>query len=108
MTMTGGRRLLAVAAMGAALVITQRMAQAHDETVSTSDVTVAGDTLVWKVDVGTAGLEKALGLPASGPDFSEKDLATLKPRIGAYLGQGLTVTIDGHPAIPRLGALEAK
>lgn len=83
-------------------------ALAHDETVSTSDVTVAGDTLTWKVDVGVAGLEKVVTLPRPEAELTVADLETAKPAVAAYLTRGLTVRLNGAASVAEIGAIEPR
>jgi len=52
-----------LATIFAGLALTGGRAVAHDETVSSSDVVVEGGTVVWRVDVGVAGLAKVVHLP---------------------------------------------
>jgi hydrogenase/urease accessory protein HupE len=100
----------AVIATFIAIVVLQAAAPAlaHDETVSTSDVTIAGDTLTWKVDVGVAGLEKVVKLPKPEAELTVPDLTTAKGTIAEYLVRGLTVTLDGLAVTPEIGAIEPR
>ncbi len=91
--------------LGIACSLGSRAARGHDEKASLSDVEVKGRLLVWKVDVGIAGLEKKIKMPAAGVDLTEQDVEKVKPEIAAYLVEGLVVTIDGHTARPEVGAM---
>jgi hydrogenase/urease accessory protein HupE len=97
-----GRRAL----LTASLVLAARPALAHDETVSTSDVTVEARTVVWRVDVGVAGLARALHLPGPADAVTERDLAAARTAIARYVVSGLTVILDGRQIPAEVGALE--
>jgi hydrogenase/urease accessory protein HupE len=84
------------------------IARAHDETVSTSDVTVAGADVEWKVDVGLAGLAKALPLPAPVDRMDDRLLANAAIPIGRFLANGLELVADGRSLTPSLGPLEPR
>jgi hydrogenase/urease accessory protein HupE len=72
------------------------LALAHDETVSSSDVRVFPDRIVWKVDVGVPALERAgLRLPVEALDLEEGDLPGLKDGIVGILRPFLEVRSDG-------------
>jgi hydrogenase/urease accessory protein HupE len=89
--------------VAAALLALCAPALAHDETVSTSDVTVQGRTVTWRVDVGVAGLAKVLKLP---DPVSGRDLAAARQDIADYLRRGLTVYLDGRQVPGRTLDLE--
>jgi hydrogenase/urease accessory protein HupE len=93
----------AVVLAALAPLLLARPAFAHDETVSTSDVVVDASGVTWKVDVGVAGLTRALHL---APNLTARDLVAATPAIGAYLAAALTVSLDGHLVTPRTGGLE--
>jgi hydrogenase/urease accessory protein HupE len=105
-------RALGLAALAAALVgvgpLGADPALAHDETVSTSEVQIDEREILWRVEVGTEGLDKAIKLPARGPDLTEALLESAKPVIARYLQGGLTVEIDGVAATPEVGKLEPR
>ncbi len=69
------------------------VAQAHDETVSASEVLVSDHEVIWKVDVGVAGLGKALKF--AQPALGVGDLDAEKVAIARYLSQALVVEING-------------
>ena len=79
---------------------------AHDEKVSASEVRVESHEIVWKVDVGLAGLEKALKLPAATAQLSEGQLQLLKPEIAEYLRSGISVEVNGRVTAAEIGELE--
>jgi hydrogenase/urease accessory protein HupE len=89
-----------VSLLAVALVLWAAPALAHDEAVSTSDVTVDGATVTWRVEVGVAGLAKVLALPS--------DLTTAGPVVGDYLRRGLTVILDGRPVAGQVVSLEPR
>jgi hydrogenase/urease accessory protein HupE len=78
---------------------------AHDETVSSSDVVVEGAGVVWRVDVGVAGVGKVVHL---AEPVTERELADAKAGIAAYLLHGLAVTLDGRLAAADVGDLEPR
>jgi hypothetical protein len=104
--LTGFRRALRL--LGSISLLVAAPALAHDETVSTSDVVVSGDEVLWRVDVGVAGVAKALHLPSAAP--GEPELMAARERIAAYLAGALTVTLndDGRPAAAEIGALDPR
>src|SRR5436190_20420816 len=79
---------------------------AHDEKVSASEVRVESHEIVWKVDVGLAGLEKVLKLPTGTAQLSEGQLQLLKPEIAEYLRSGISVEINGRFSVAEVGGLE--
>src|SRR6266540_3879652 len=78
------------------LLLSSRTLFAHDEKVSASEVRVESHEIVWKVDVGLAGLEKVLKLPTGTAQLSEGQLQLLKPEIAEYLRSGISVEINGR------------
>lgn len=97
-------RALALAPLAVVLSLS-RLASAHDETVSSSEVVVTPDALVWRVDVGLLALHRAIGTPESP---TEAELKTLAPRMAAYLAKGLVVELDGEPTVATPGSLEPR
>ena len=81
-------------------------AWAHDERFSASKVEVRGNEVLWTVDVGVAGLEKVVKLPAPELKLTEEQLQDAKNDIVAYLQECLKVEINGKPVEPEVGALE--
>jgi hydrogenase/urease accessory protein HupE len=81
---------------------------AHDEAVSTSDVVISDHEVVWKVDVGMAGLAKVVKLPVRETDLDEAGLQALRPEIARYLASGLALRIDGVAVAARPGILEPR
>src|SRR5213593_1303471 len=79
---------------------------AHDEKVSTSEIRVFAREVVWRVDVGVAGLDKAVKLPVGQMELSEARLQALEPQIAAYLIRGLSLEINGKHIGPVAGGLE--
>ena len=110
------RPALALAAGLALLVLVgSPSVHAHDESVSASDVQISDARVRWTVDVGVAGLAKALGLSATGREMgpgeralSEPELEARRSAIVAYVTGGLTVTIDGQVITAQPGALTPK
>jgi hydrogenase/urease accessory protein HupE len=96
------RLLLTFALVPAALVCAAAgPARAHDESVSASDIVIDDRQVLWKVDVGLAGLAKVVdfGRPASAGEVvlvEEGEIAARKEAIAAYLGRGLQLFIDGQ------------
>ena len=88
------------------LLLSGRTLFGHDEKVSASEVRVESHEIVWKVDVGLAGLEKALKLPAAAAQLSERQLQLLKPQIANYLSSEVSVEINGRVAVAEIGELE--
>lgn len=83
-----------------------RPAWAHDEKVSASDVQMLKREIVWKVDVGVVGLAKVIRFPAGSAELSDLRLQSVKGEIARYLGNGLSVEINGLPAMSEAGILE--
>lgn len=81
-------------------------AVAHDERVSASEVRVSAHELVWTVDVGLIGLAKTVDLQANPVEITEAQLERVAGKIGAYLGKGLSVEINGRQFAPENGGLE--
>lgn len=102
------RAATTVGAVLVATVLAAAPARAHDETVSTSDVHVSERLLIWRVDLGVAGLGKIVRFPAAEPDLTESDLAQVKDVIAATARRGLTVEINGQRTEPEVGALEPR
>ena len=106
-TRTLNRKRLAAAALSAALACgAAREAAAHDEKVSGSTVEVGEREVAWRIDVGIAGLGKALGLPAEPAALSEAGLQAAGLRIARYLAAAVSVEINGRAAAPVAGKLE--
>ncbi|HEY0708070.1 MAG TPA: HupE/UreJ family protein [Polyangia bacterium] len=76
--------------------------------MSTSQVEVNGRTVVWKVDVGLAGLAKAVQLPAPEGQLDAEGLKKATPAIGAYLEKAIAVTVNGRTLPATRGALEPR
>jgi hydrogenase/urease accessory protein HupE len=74
--------------------------RAHDESVSTSDVEIREHEIVWKADLGVAGLAKVVALPA--PERP----TTAAAAIGAFVQQALQVRANGTLLNGQLGPLE--
>ncbi len=114
MPRTSARRFaLGLLPVVAALGMWPAVARAHDESVSASDVFIHDREVLWKVDVGLAGLAKAVAFPkvAAGGDpesMDPGDLQVQKAAIGGYLSRGLVVELDGRAAGAELGALEPR
>jgi hydrogenase/urease accessory protein HupE len=81
-------------------------AGAHDERFSASRVEVRGNEVLWTVDVGIAGLEKVVRLPAGELKLTEEQLQEAKNDIVAYLLECLKVEINGKAVEPEVEALE--
>jgi hydrogenase/urease accessory protein HupE len=103
-----GRLALVVWASLLLQAFTVGSAWAHDETVSTSHVEINGKTVTWKVDVGLAGLGKALPLPAPEGQLDVEGLKKAAPAIGAYLSKAIVMSVNGRPLPPTLGTLEPR
>src|SRR5213592_2882306 len=88
------------------LLLSSRTLFAHDEKVSASEVRVESHEIVWKVDVGLAGLEKALNLLTATAQLSEGQLQLLKPEIAGYLKNGISVEVNGRVTVAEIGGLE--
>jgi hydrogenase/urease accessory protein HupE len=87
--------------------------QAHDESVSASDVLIEDRQVIWKLDVGLAGLAKIIDFsrrPSGGElaALDEVEIAARKPAIAEYLSRGLKVFLDGRPTAPSVGTLEPR
>lgn len=83
-------------------------ARAHDESVSTSDVVVTQREIIWKVDVGLAGLAKVVKLPVAETAMDEAALASVRNEIARYLASGLQLRVDGQPLTAEPGRLEPR
>jgi hydrogenase/urease accessory protein HupE len=79
---------------------------AHDEKLSISRVEIAGDEVVWTVDVSLQGLEKVLRLPAEPLDMTERQLQGAKDDIVRYLRTCMKIEINGGAVEAEAGALE--
>jgi hydrogenase/urease accessory protein HupE len=88
------------------LVLVGTPAWAHDERFSSSKVEIRPNQVDWTVDVGTAGLEKVVNLPAGELKITEAELQEAKPDIVAYLLENLKIEINGNPVEPEPGELE--
>ena len=88
------------------LVLFAGSASAHDERFSTSKVEIKPNEVLWTVDVGVAGLEKVIRLPAGELELTEAQLRAAKSDIVAYLLECLKVDINGDSAEAEAGALE--
>jgi hydrogenase/urease accessory protein HupE len=62
--------------------------------------------ILWTVDVGVAGLEKVIRLPAGELELTDAQLQESKADIDAYLQECLKVTINGTEVEAEAGALE--
>jgi hydrogenase/urease accessory protein HupE len=107
--MTVSRFRLVLVVLAAAL-LAPRVSRAHDESVSASDLVIEDQQLVWKLDVGLAGLAKVIdfGRPAAGGELAfieEAAIAAHRQAIGDYLQRGLQVFLDGQLVPARVGAL---
>jgi hydrogenase/urease accessory protein HupE len=102
------RRLLVVAASLLGLVLPIRLAGAHDESVSSSEVEVGEREVVWRVDVGVAGLAKVIRLPAPEAELDEADLRAIQGEVGRYLAAGVDVRVNGVRLPAELGPLEPR
>ena len=78
------------------LVLFAGSASAHDERFSTSKVEIKPNEVLWTVDVGVAGLEKVIRLPAGELELTEAQLQAAKSDIVAYLLECLKVEINGN------------
>ncbi len=94
---------LPLALVGIALgMVIPAAARAHDESVSASDVVIEDRQVIWRVDVGLAGLAKVIdfGRPATAGELALVEASEIEARkaaIGAYLQRGLQVFLDGQP-----------
>ena len=99
---------------GALLWLPTGEACAHDESVSASEVVIGDREVLWRVDVGLAGLAKVIDFarPITGGELAaenEGELFARKDAIAAYLGRGLELFLNGQstPASPTsTGALQ--
>jgi len=82
------------------------VASAHDERFSTSNVEIRPNEVLWTVDVGVAGLEKVVRLPAGELELTEAQLQAARSDIIAYLLECLKVDINGNSVEAEAGALE--
>ena len=62
--------------------------------------------VLWTVDVGVAGLEKVIRLPAGELELTDAQLQESKADIDAYLTECLKVSVNGTEVEPEIGALE--
>ena len=81
-------------------------ASAHDERFSASRVEIKSNEVLWTVDVGVAGLEKVVRLPAGELELTPAQLQESKSDIDAYLLECLKVQINGSEVEAEPGALE--
>src|SRR5262249_29970062 len=72
------------------------IASAHDERFSTSKVEVKPNEVLWTVDVGVAGLEKVVRLPAGEIELTEAQLQAAKSDVVPYVLECLKVEINGN------------
>jgi hydrogenase/urease accessory protein HupE len=100
--------LLPLALTAALLLAAAPRAFAHDEAISSSEVVVSDHDVVWKVDVGTAGLAKALNWPGTGSDLNEAALEAARPEIARYLAGSLEIRSQGVLLPPQPGVLEPR
>lgn len=103
-----GATIAAVALAAVSLLGAKRTAQAHDETVSSSEVTFSDNQLTWRVDVGVLGLSKAGKLPRPDPSFEPRLLAPAKDGVAAYLISGLRLALNDQPVSPQIGRLDPR
>jgi hypothetical protein len=82
-----------------------REARAHDETVSTSTVRITDREVLWKVDVGMAGLAKVVPLPVAQGRLRAEDLAIVRAPIAAALERGLGLRVERKDLHPVAAAL---
>jgi hypothetical protein len=99
-------RTLGFALLLLVVVLTGTPAWAHDERISSSSVEVRPHEVLWAVDVGVAGLEKVVRLPAGELELTEAQLQDAKSDIDAYLLECLKVEINGKAVEAEAGALE--
>jgi hydrogenase/urease accessory protein HupE len=107
--MTAPRFCLALVALIAAL-LAPRAGRAHDESVSASDLVISDQQLIWKLDVGLAGLAKRIdfGRAATGGELAlieESEIAAHRQAIADYLQRGLQVFLDGQLVSAQVGEL---
>jgi hydrogenase/urease accessory protein HupE len=86
------------------LLLSPGSSAAHDELVSTSDVAIETQAIVWRVEVGFLGLRKAVVLPDR--EMDEKDLSNHERDIVDYLSRGVDVVADGRRLVGQPIALE--
>jgi hypothetical protein len=105
-----GQGKAAAAAVVIALLATLsgRVAWAHDEAWSASDVVIDNDRVTWSVDVGLAGLAKLIDLGAEvvGGEVKGFDAAALAQHQQAICGAvagGITLSVQGHALVPSCG-----
>jgi hydrogenase/urease accessory protein HupE len=106
-----GFGLGAVLSASALLLLPPARALAHDESVSASEVVVGDREVLWRVDVGLAGLAKVIAFahpPIAGELAArdEAEIAIHREAIAAYLGRGLEVFLDGQLTPARVGAVK--
>lgn len=82
------------------------VASGHDERFSASRVEIKPNEVLWTVDVGVAGLEKVVRLPAGEVELTEAQLQQSKADIVAYLLECLKIDINGSSVEAEAGALE--
>jgi hydrogenase/urease accessory protein HupE len=104
---------ICLALAGASLLLAPGLARAHDESVSASDIRIEERQVLWKVDVGLAGLAKVVDFPRSPSAgelaaLDEAEVLSRRDEIGAYLARGLQVFLDGQETRATLGALEPR
>jgi hydrogenase/urease accessory protein HupE len=87
------------------LLLAAAPAAAHDEMVSSSQVEIGERQVVWRADVGIAGLARALHLPGEG-ELDEAGLRAAAPAIGRYLAAALELRADGERLAAQIGGLE--
>ena len=80
--------------------------RAHDEMVSASQLQISKREAIWNVDVGLLGLEKVMKFPAGSAEISESQLQSMRDQVAQYLGERLSVEINGHQTRPTIGPLE--
>jgi hydrogenase/urease accessory protein HupE len=74
--------------------------------VSASQLQISKHEAVWSVDVGVLGLEKVMKFPAGSAELSESQLQSMRDQVAQYLGDRLSVEINGHAATRTNGPLE--
>jgi hydrogenase/urease accessory protein HupE len=79
---------------------------AHDEMVSASQLQISKHEAIWDVDVGLLGLEKVMRLPAGSAELSESQLQSMRDQVAQYLGDRLSMEINGRATTPTIGPLE--
>ena len=88
------------------MLLAGAVASAHDERFSSSRVEVKANEVLWTVDVGVAGLEKVIRLPAGELELTDAELQDSKSDIVGYLQECLKVDINGNTVEGEPGALE--